>query len=65
MLFLFVDDENVPFCIPFDTCVRCVVAQCEWNGPSFWGCLSEPPVFRADSDEHRSPGEQLRPRLHV
>lgn len=67
ILFLFVRDENVPFLdnIMFEMCVHCVAAQCEWNGPSFWGCLSEPPVFRADSDEHGSPGQQLGSRLHV
>lgn len=65
ILFLFVEDENVLFHTTFEMSVHCVVAQCEWNGPSFWGCLSEPPVFRADSDEHGSPGEQLGSRLHV
>lgn len=65
ILFLFVEDENVLFHIMVEMSVHCVAAQCEWNGPSFWGCLSEPPVFRADSDEHGSPGEQLGSRLHV
>lgn len=45
--------------------INFVAAQCEWNGPSFRGCLSEPCVFRADSDEHGSLGKQFRSRLHV